>query len=88
MAWTIEFHPDVEKDLKKLHSKAQHRIFSFLRERLAPMAHPEKLGKQLKGEWSGLWRFRTGEYRIIAKLENETMVIFVLRVGHRKDIYK
>ena len=87
MIWKIEFDSDVEKDLKKLGHTAQKRVIKFLKEKIATEHDPRTHGKVLSGSLTGLWRYRVGDYRIIAKIEDDVFIVLVVKVGHRKDIY-
>ncbi|BCA97225.1 RelE/StbE family addiction module toxin (plasmid) [Legionella antarctica] len=87
MTWKIEFDADVEKDLKKLGHTAQKKILNYLKEKIASTDNPRLLGKSLSGNLSGLWRYRIGDYRIIAKIEDYHFIILVVHVGHRKNVY-
>ena len=87
MAWKIEFDREVEKDLKKLGHTAQKRILRFLKEKISPVEDPRILGKALAGNFSGFWRYRVGDYRIIVKFEDAACVILVVLIGHRKSVY-
>ncbi|NTW55319.1 MAG: type II toxin-antitoxin system RelE/ParE family toxin [Chlorobaculum sp.] len=86
MAWKIEFTSSAEKELAKLDKSAAKRILKYLRERVS--GDPKSSGKALKGGLSGLWRYRVGDYRVICEINNETITVLVLRVGHRKEIYQ
>ena len=48
---------------------------------------PREIGKALSGDYSGLWRYRVGDYRIVCELKDKVFRVLVVRVGHRKDIY-
>lgn len=85
--WTIEFDPAAAKELKKLGREPATRIIDVLEKRIALLDDPRDLGKPLLGEWSGFWRWRVGDYRIIARIEDERAVIFVVRVAHRREVY-
>lgn len=87
MTWKIEFDSDVEKDLRKLGATAQKRILTFLKKRIATTDDPRAHGKTLTGDFSGLWRYRVGDYRIISKIEDNVFTVLVVKVGHRKEIY-
>jgi mRNA interferase RelE/StbE len=87
LAWKIEFDATVEKDLKKLGHTGQKKILTYLKDKIKPIDDPRSLGKSLSGELSGLWRYRVGDYRIIAKIEDDHFVILVTHVGHRKNVY-
>jgi mRNA interferase RelE/StbE len=89
LAWVVEFDPDAVKDLKKLDKQVQSRIIAFLRTRLAPMANPRELGEALTGTSLGnYWKYRVGDWRIICDLQDERIVVRVLRVGNRREIYR
>ena len=87
MAWKIEFDADVEKDLKKLGHTAQKRIINYLKEKISPASNPRSFGKALSGDLNGIWRYRVGDYRILATIEDEIFVILVIHVGHRSNVY-
>ena len=89
MAWRIEFDRHAEKELSKLQPAIGARILKFLRDRLAPLDDPRTLGAALKGSrLGGLWKYRVGDYRVIAQIEDERLVILVLRIGDRKKVYR
>jgi mRNA interferase RelE/StbE len=85
--WKIEFDSNVEKDLRKLDHSAQQRIIKYLKEKIIPIENPRTLGKPLSGDLRGIWRYRVGDYRILAKIEDENFIILVVYVGHRKNVY-
>ncbi len=87
MNWKIEFDSDVEKDLRKLGHSAQQRIIKYLKEKIIPVENPRAFGKSLSGDLGGIWRYRVGDYRILAKIEDENFIILVVHVGHRKNVY-
>ena len=87
MAWRIEFEASAAKELKKLDKQNQARILRFLRERVAASEDPRQLGRPLRQDLAGLWKFRVGDCRVIAHIEDERLVILVLRVGHRRYVY-
>ena len=88
MAWKIEFDPAALKELSKLDKPVEKRILKFLRERVAKLDDPRQVGASLKGTLTGLWKYRVGDYRLICSLENDRLVVLVLRVGHRREVYK
>ena len=73
--------------MEKLDRSAQVRILRFLNERIEGSSNPRKSGKPLRGELGDLWRYRLGDYRIVCRLENKVLVVFVVRVAHRKSVY-
>ena len=87
MTWKIEFDGDVEKELKKLGRQAQKTILTYLRERVAKSNNPRDFGKPLQGDKSGFWRYRVNDYRIICRIYDKEVVVLVVTVGHRKNVY-
>ncbi len=87
MAWNIEFDPAALKELSRLSEEAQKRIIQYLKKRVAKSHDPKKLGKPLRGEKTGLWRYRLGKYRIICLIEKKLLRVLVLRIGHRRNVY-
>lgn len=88
MAWTVELHPDAAKELKKLDRAVTARIVLTLETRIATLDDPRTLGASLKGEHEGYWRWRIGDYRVVARIEDERIVILVVRVAHRREVYR
>ena len=88
MAWAIEFIPEAAKELRKLDRKAAARIVKTLETRIAPLDNPRSLGAPLKGEHEGYWRWRIGDYRVIARIEDERITILIVRVAHRREAYR
>jgi len=86
MAWKIEFDPAAEKEFSKLGRDVQKLIGQFI-EKLTEVADPRSRGKALKGNKSGLWRYRIDKYRIICKIEEKRLVIFVIRIAKRDKVY-
>jgi mRNA interferase RelE/StbE len=87
MAWKIEFDPAAIKELEKLDKTVERRIVKFLRERVANLDDPRQIGGSLQGTKSGLWKYRVGDYRVICSLEHDRLVVLVLQVGHRREVY-
>lgn len=89
MAWQIEFDPAARKELSKLDPQIAKRILHFLKSRLAKQKDPRELGEALKGSRLGdFWKYRVGDYRIIASIQDNTVCILVLRIGDRKEVCK
>ena len=88
MAWRIEFVPQAAKELKKLGRAEAARIVRALEQRIAPLDDPRALGAPLKGEHEAFWRWRVGDYRIVARIEDERVLILVVRVAHRREVYR
>jgi mRNA interferase RelE/StbE len=88
VSWNIKFTKDADKQMKSLDSIIEKRIHKFINERLIIATNPKILGIALRGDLSGLWRFKVGDYRLICDIEDNTVTILVVLVGHRKNIYK
>lgn len=89
MAWKIEFDDQVIKELQKLDRAVAKRIIVFLESRIAVLGDPRSIGGALTGSKLGeFWRYRLGDYRIIARIEDHKMIVLVLRVGNRKEVYR
>ena len=88
MAWTVEWDEQAIKDAQKLGHAERSRTGRFLRERVATDQDPRRMGKRLHGAKTGLWRYRVGDHRIICRIEDQRMVVLVLAVGHRSEIYE
>jgi len=89
LAWRIELDPAVEKDLKRIGPENARRIIRFLRERIANLEDPRNLGEPLHGqELGGFWKYRSGDYRIIASIQDQLITIRIVRIGHRRDVYR
>lgn len=88
MAWTIEFLPDAAKDLGKLDRADAARIVKTLETRIAARPDPRSLGAPLRGEHEGYWRWRIGTFRVIGRIDDQRITILVVRVGHRKEVYR
>ena len=89
MAWKIEFDPGAERELSKLDPPIARRLLGFLRDRLATLDNPRSMGEALKGPKLGaFWKYRVGDYRIIASIEDNEVRILVVRIGNRRAVYK
>jgi mRNA interferase RelE/StbE len=89
LAWIVEFDPDAVKDLKKLDKPVQKRLLEFLRERVARLEDPRQIGEALAGAALGnYWKYRVGDWRIICDIQDRRIVVRVLRIGNRGDVYR
>ena len=88
MVWKVEFVQEAEKELKVLDKQYAKRILKYLSERIATSEDPRRFGTALKSNLSGFWKYRVGEYRIICDIQDKVLTVLVLRVGHRRKVYK
>ena len=77
MAWTIEWDKRAAKQLKALDVPIQKKILRYLRERL--LENPRNFGKELVGNKAGLWRYRVDDHRVVCRIEDEVLVVFVVK---------
>lgn len=88
MVWQIEFTEASLKQLKKMDRAVAKRIVEFMKIRIAAQHDPRISGKALQGKSLGIyWRYRIGDYRIICDIQDQKLIVLVVEVGHRKDIY-
>ncbi len=89
MAWRIEFEAAATKDLAKLDKTVAKRITLFLRERVLSLDDPRTIGEALRGPRLGeFWKYRVGDYRIICRIEDGALLVLVVRIGNRREVYR
>lgn len=88
MAYAVELAESAERELDKLDAKQAKRILKFL-QRIEKLDNPRSIGEALRGSELGeFWKYRVGDYRLIAAIEDERLIVLVIRIGHRKEIYR
>jgi mRNA interferase RelE/StbE len=85
--WTLEFSDAARKAFRRLGKDEADRITRTLRE-IAQLDDPRQRGHILTGTLGGLWRYRVGDWRVIARIEDKRLVILVIEIGHRSEIYR
>ena len=89
MAWKIELDPAAERELDKLDPQIARRILTFLHGRVAVSDNPRSIGEALKGSKLGdFWKYRVGDYRVIASIEDGALRILVVKIGNRRAVYR
>ena len=89
MAWKVDLAPDAVRELSKIDQQISRRIFDFLFTRVAHLDDPRSIGEALKGSKLGIfWKYRVGDYRIIASIEDKALRILVVRIGNRREVYR
>jgi mRNA interferase RelE/StbE len=89
MAWRVEFLPAAERELRKIARPVRERLLLFLRDRVQGGADPRSLGEPLRGpELGKYWKYRVGDYRIICSIRDERLVVVIVRIGHRREVYR
>ena len=87
MRWTYSFDARALHELKKLDRQAQQDIIAYLDKRIATPQDPRRFGKPLRAEFAGLWRYRVRDYRLLCQLKDAVLLVLVVSVGHRKNVY-
>lgn len=88
MTWRVEFESQAEKELSRLDPQYARRILKYLHERIATDDDPRRFGDPLRHGLSGLWKYRIGDYRVICDIRDEVLLVLVVRIGHRRHVYK
>lgn len=87
MVWRVEFAAPALRELDKLDRQVARRIVAFLHDRVVARGDPRSDGQALKGSELGeLWKYRIGDHRLIADIEDGVLRVLVVRVGNRKDV--
>ena len=86
--YKIEIEKKAKKRLLKMYKKNQFLILDYLKNTLSKLENPRSQGKALQGKYKGKWRYRVGNYRILATIIDEKITIYIFDIGHRKEIYK
>ena len=89
MPWRVEFADSAARQLRKLDRQTARRLTSFLRERVSVAKDPRSLGAALKGDELGqFWKFRVGDLRLIAEINDKELRVLIVRRGHRREVYR
>ncbi len=87
MPWSIRLKTGAAKAINKLDKPVRDRIKAFL-DQLAEQDNPRINGKALQGKLSAYWRYRVGDYRLICQIQDDELIVLVVELGHRKEIYR
>lgn len=86
--WRVEFDRGAARDLRRLGVDNERLVLRYLRERIAGSDDPRRFGHALSGDRKGLWRYRVGDIRIVAAIEDDRFVVLVVAVDHRREVYR
>ena len=86
--YRVVFSKDALKQLKKLDKSVAALIVGWIRKNLENCLDPRSHGKGLTANRSGQWRYRVGDYRILADINDTEITILVISIGHRRDVYE
>ncbi len=87
MKFHVEFTDQAKKQLKKMDKDTASLIVGWIRKNLEGCSNPRIIGKGLVANRSGQWRYRVGDYRLIAEIQDEKIIILIVSIGHRREIY-
>ena len=89
MVWIIKYTESSSKQLKKLDQQTALRVLNYMDERVAVLANPRSLGKNLKGPKMGeYWRYRVGDIRVICNIVDRQLTVLVIEIGNRREVYR
>jgi len=86
LAWTIELTAKADKQIGKMNRRDAARIVKLLDD-VAALEDPRTRGHALTGDLGGLWRYRTGDWRAVCRIEDERVLVLVITIGHRREVY-
>ncbi len=88
MTYKVEYTRTALKQFKKMDKTIASFIITYIEDKLVDCENPRAYGKALQGSLNDKWRYRVGDYRILAKIEDDIIVITIVEIGHRRDIYR
>ena len=88
MAWTLRISETARRQLKKLDRSTAQTLLRYLNRVLVEAEHPTQRGQALTANLAGLWRYRVGDYRVICHIQDGELVVLVLQIGHRREVYR
>jgi mRNA interferase RelE/StbE len=88
LAWTIDYLTSAKRELRKLDRQAANRIIDYLDNRVALLENPRSLGIALTDSKEQLWRYRIGDYRVICEIHDARLIVLVVRIGYRSEVYR
>ena len=88
MSFSVRYDEKALKQLKKMDRSVQRLIVNWIEKNLIDTENPRLHGKGLSGDKSGYWRYRVGDYRILADIRDDEIIIIIVEIGHRREIYK
>ncbi|MDE6952935.1 MAG: type II toxin-antitoxin system RelE/ParE family toxin [Erysipelotrichales bacterium] len=88
MKFDVEYSKQAVKQLKKMNQYTKTMILNWISKNFVDTQNPFQHGKALKGNLENQWRYRVGDYRILCDIQDEKLIILVLTIGHRREVYK
>lgn len=87
MPYSVDYTKRAARELRKMDRAVRARLYGWIDRHLAGCEDPRRHGGPLTGGRLGQWRYRVGDYRIIAEIHDDKVLIMVMTVGHRRDVY-
>ena len=87
MNWKVSISEQAQRELKKMDRQDRELILSYLETRIDGCADPRLHGEALKQNLTGYWRYRIGKYRILCELVDDIVMVYVIKVEHRRSVY-
>ena len=87
MNWVCRFAESAKRELQQLDRQGQKEILAYIEKRIATAEDPRRFGKPLRAELAGLWRYRVRDYRLLCQIKDDVLLVLVVSVGHRKNVY-
>ena len=86
--WRVEFSPKSDKQLQKLDLAVQKKMIDSLRRVLSDYPSPRATGSALTRPYKRFWRYRVGEYRVVCEIQDQKLIVWVVGIAHRRDVYR
>ena len=87
MAWTVEYNSRARDQLYHLDRQTSRRVTTYM-DQVGELRNPRQKGRPLSGPLAGRWRYRVGNYRVICEIQDEVLVVLVIEIGHRSQVYR
>ena len=87
MNWVCRFSESAKRELQQLDRQGQKDILAYIEKRIATAEDPRRFGKPLRAELARLWRYRVRDYRLLCQIKDDVLLVLVVSVGHRKNVY-
>ena len=87
MEYKLIIKPKAQKQFSKMDKIQAMQIKKWIEKNLMHCSNPYFQGKALKGSLSEYWRYKVGNYRVLAEIDTQNITIIIVSIGHRKEIY-
>jgi len=88
LAWTLRISETAKRQIKKLDRSSAQILVRYLNRLVLEVENPRQRGKSLTANLTGLWRYRVGDYRLICDIQDGELVVLVLQIAHRSQVYR